>query len=182
MGQNRRNLRKLCWRVFVLLVLAGVFLLAPPPPATHADACMDAYSVCVSNCYDNPSCLYTCVHDAQTNGCFVTGDQWACDTAFNGCRNIGNHGAGTEESDCFDIYATCQYNAASGARSHFMMLQSVDLEPDDPCLVAARDDYFSCLDGNNNMCLSQVDSSMIMGCCQGEYQKARAACYGNFGS
>lgn len=181
MGQNDRGLRKICWRIFALLVLAGGYFLAAPQPVVRADACMDAYNVCVSNCYNDASCLYNCVHEADTNNCFVAGDQWKCDDVFSQCRNIGGLGSGSDEGDCFDVYATCEYNAASAARAGYVRLRGMDLEPDDPCLVAARDDYYTCLDGGNSICLSQVDSSVVSGCCEGEFKKSWAACYGNYG-
>lgn len=181
MGQNERSLRKLWWRVLALLILAGGFFLVTPPRAALADACMDAYNVCISNCHSNPDCMYTCVHDADVNGCFATDDMWKCDDNFSTCRDIGGLGAASDEGDCFDIYASCQYGVADASRSNYMRLQGNDLDPDDPCLVQARSDYYSCLDGGNSLCLSQVDSSVVGGCCEGEFHRAWAACYGNYG-
>jgi hypothetical protein len=187
MRHDDGGLRKLGWRLFVLLTLTGSLFYVTSPPAAHAyDSCGGVYDSCRAGCAAQypgntqayADCLSGCVDGGEFNGCFSGGDETTCNSLFSTCREIINDGG---DGGCFDAYANCEYGVYDAMRSRYTRLQGMPLEPDDPCLVNARSDYDACVAGGNNLCTSPADGSVIVGCCEGERNKAFAACYGNYG-
>jgi len=184
MLQNNGSFRKLCWRFLVLLILVGTFILLTPQHTVRATDCMDTYNDCTYICsHQNPpltgqdlqDCYYSCEQNSSYAGCFSDGNEAHCNTLYYLCPDL----YGDDIGNCYQDYADCEYAVASEARSHYVMLHGMDLEPDDPCLVAARDDYWSCLDGNNNLCIT--NNVVQSGCCEAERSMAFSACYGSYG-
>jgi hypothetical protein len=192
MKHDDGSFRKLGWRLFVLLTLTGGLFYVTSPPAAKADttACTDTYDSCKHGCdlqypvgSNDPAgyaaCLSICEANAGNAGCFSDGDQTKCDSLFYTCATIEENGG--DGNGCYDDYASCEYAVFNVMRSKYTRLRGMPLEPDDPCYVSARSDYDACIAGGNYVCVSSLDGSILTGCCEGERNKAFAACNGDFG-
>jgi hypothetical protein len=119
--------------------------------------------------------MVACAEGQST--CLASGGSVSsCDNVWQACRQVAESGTGSQIAACYGDYAQCGFTAV---QQHIARLQSNPLEPDDPCLVSARDDYYGCLEGGNSDCIS--NSSVISSCCEGRFNKDWNACLGNFG-
>ncbi len=194
MKDTNTTLRRLCWRVFVLLVLLGGTIFVTVGPEVTAqqgpdcswqfDTCTaSATSACTTTCQaicpagDNAcvgSCVLVCAADplgtcvSSREACVASGGvDSGCDGLFSTCSKVSDSAAGA----CFGDYAQCLYSTNVVDRSQWLS-QEYDLN----CVADAQAEYSNCLAGGNPGCVSQITGTIFPQCCMSRFRQDYKAC------